>query len=134
LALVLLGVLLWKLAGVLLLAFSAVLVAMILVLAGEALGRRLRLPRRLALALAILLAIATIAGIVALFGWRIAAQYQEIVDSVIAGANKAMAFLRGREWGRYLLQRAQGVQMSDATDALAPLLGSVVSGAGRSIA
>ena len=69
----------WKLAGILLLGFAALLVSITLLAIGDGLKRVAPLlPRRLAVAIAGLLLIGGLAGIIAFYGWRIGDQYEEI--------------------------------------------------------
>jgi len=128
---ILLAALAWKLAGVLILAFSAILLAIVLSMSAGGLSRLLRIPSRLALALAIVLLTGTLAGVIALFGMRLAGQYQEIIGKVVEGANHLRDYLQAHDWGAFLLRKAQGVPIKDATDALGPILGSVLGRAGR---
>src|SRR3569833_2285356 len=95
-ALVVLGAvwLAWRLAGILLLGFAAVLVAITLVAIGDGLRRLApRIPHRLAVVIAGLLLIGGIAGIVAFYGWRIADQYEEIFVLAKDGWQAALAFV-----------------------------------------
>ena len=132
----LLGILaaaLWKLSGIVILVFCSILFAVVLRMVAGDLARRLRLPPRVAMALAVFLLTAGLAAIIALFGWRIAGQYEQIVSRVMAGAARGTAFLRGSPWGLYVLQQAQGVKMADATGTLAPLVAAILSAAGRAV-
>jgi len=130
-AVVLFAVLAWKLSGVLILAFSAVLLAVVFSMCADGPSRVLRLPRRLALALAIVLLVGTLGGIVALFGLRIAGQYEQIIGKAVDGANHLESYLQAHGWGAYLLRQVRGVQFKDATGALGPILGWALSRAGR---
>ena len=76
----LLALLLWKLADVLLLAFGAVLVAILLHAASDALVRYLRVPERWSLTLASLLIFALFLAIVALFGTQVRSQFSSVVE------------------------------------------------------
>lgn len=130
-AVILFAAVAWKLAGVLILAFSAILFAVVLSMVANGLGRLLRCPRRLALALAIVLLVGTLGGVTALFGIRITGQFEQIFDKAVDGANYLEGYLQAHGWGVYLLRQARGVQFRDATGALGPVLGWVLSRAGR---
>lgn len=77
-AIVALALLLWRVRGVLILAFAAVLVAVIFASLAAALHRRLSIPRPLALPLAVLAVLGGVTGAVLLFGAEIASQTQQL--------------------------------------------------------
>ena len=72
--------LLWKLADVLLLAFGAVLVAIILHASAEALVRYLNVPSRWSLMVASIVIFAALLGVVALFGTQIRSQFASVME------------------------------------------------------
>ena len=74
------ALLLWKLADVLLLAFGAVLVAILLHAASDALVRYLRVPERWSLTLASLVIFALFLAIIALFGTQVRSQFSSVVE------------------------------------------------------
>jgi len=76
----LMALLLWKLADVLLLAFGAVLVAILLHAASDALVRYLRVPERWSLTLASLVIFALFLAIIALFGTQVRSQFSSVVE------------------------------------------------------
>lgn len=80
LALLVLALLLWKLSDVLLLAFGAVLVAIVLHAAADALVRYLRVPDRWGLMVAGLLILMVFIGLGALFGTQVRAQFSNVVE------------------------------------------------------
>ena len=129
--LALLALVAWKLAGVLLLLFSAILLAAALSAMADGLRRLAPIPNQAAVLLAALVMFGVLVGIFALFGWRILAQYEEITGKARESVNAMMAYARAQPWGGALLERANGARISDATDTLAPILGSVLSGAAR---
>jgi predicted PurR-regulated permease PerM len=125
------GLLLWKLAGVLLLLFSAILLAAAFSAVADGIRKLAPVPNQVAVLVAATVMIGILAAVIALFGWRITAQYEEIVGKVRVSAHALMVFTRGQPWGQALLNRANGTQISDATDTLAPVLGSVVGATAR---
>ena len=129
--LVLLALLAWKLTGVLLLLFSAILLAAALSAMADGLRRLAPIPNRAAVLLAALMMLGVLVGIFALFGWRILAQYEEIVGKARESVTALMTYARAQPWGAALIEQANGARISDATDTLAPILGSVLSGAAR---
>ena len=76
----LMALLLWKLADVLLLAFGAVLVAILLHAASDALVRYLRVPERWSLTLDSLVIFALFLAIMALFGTQVRSQFSSVVE------------------------------------------------------
>jgi len=76
----LMALFLWKLADVLLLAFGAVLVAILLHAASDALVRYLRVPERWSLTLASLVIFALFLAIIALFGTQVRSQFSSVVE------------------------------------------------------
>lgn len=125
------GLLLWKLAGVLLLLFSSILLAAAFSALADGLRRLAPLPAPVAVLLSAFLIFGVLIGVVALFGWRITDQYEDITAKVRQSLHTLLVYARGQAWGQALLTRANGAKISDATDTLAPLLGSVASGAAR---
>lgn len=86
-ALILIGLvvfvlILWQLSGVLLLAFGAILVAIILHAVADALAAYLRVPSRWSLATASLLIFALFVGLVFLFGANIRAQLSNVAEQL----------------------------------------------------
>jgi len=125
------AVVVWKLAGVLLLLFSAILLAAALSAMSDGLRKLAPIPNPVAVLLAALLMFGVLTAVIALFGWRILAQYEEILGKAHNSAHALLAYARAQPWGDALLKQANGARISDATDTLAPILGSVVSGAAR---
>ncbi len=80
LGLVVLALLLWKLSDVLLLAFGAVLVAILLHAASEALERYLHVPGRWSLTVASLVIFVAFLAVIALFGTQVRAQFSNVVE------------------------------------------------------
>jgi predicted PurR-regulated permease PerM len=130
-----LALLAWRLAGVLLLGFAALLVAITLLAIGDGLKRIAPpLPRRLAVAIAGVLVIGGLAGIIAFYGWRIADQYEVIFAKAAAGWRAALAYVQAHEWSRSLMQKTDGVRLSDAADWAAPAVKSAVGAVGAVLA
>jgi predicted PurR-regulated permease PerM len=121
------ALLVWRLSGVILLAFASLLLSITFLAIGDGL-RRLApfLPRRAGTALAFVLLLGGIGGIVAFYGWRIADQYEEIFAKARQGAQAALTFVQAHDWSRALLQKTDGLRIGDATSFLAPVLGSAL--------
>ena len=129
--LVLAALIAWKLAGVLLLLFSAILLAAALSAMSDGLRKLVPLPKPVAVLLSALVFFGVLVGVITLFGWRILAQVHEIEIKARASLDALLIFTRAQPWGEALLKQAGGARISDATDTLAPLLSSVLGGAAR---
>ncbi|SCX97482.1 AI-2E family transporter [Microvirga guangxiensis] len=91
----LLALLLWKLADVLLLAFGAILVALILHTSADALVRYARVPERWGLWMASIIIFVIFLSLIALFGTQIRAQFSNVVERlpfVIDNFSKNLGF------------------------------------------
>jgi len=128
------AILLWQMRGVLLLGFTSVLIAVALRALSDPLARRMRLPPQAALALVVLLTLGFIVGALALFGWRIADQYDDILAKAQASIREGVALLNTHAVGRYLLRSLAGAQVGGATTALTPLVSSAVGAFGQGVA
>ncbi len=99
-----LGVVVWRLAGLFLLLFISLLIAVYLSALTELAVRRIRLPRPLMLVLAILATLGALAGVAALVAPPVAVQTQELatavpryladLDRVVAGWTERIPLLR----------------------------------------
>ncbi|MBA1158074.1 AI-2E family transporter [Microvirga mediterraneensis] len=76
------ALLLWTLSDVLLLAFGAVLVAILLHAASDALVRYLKVPERWSLTVAALIIFALLLAIIALFGTQVRSQFSNVVEQL----------------------------------------------------
>jgi predicted PurR-regulated permease PerM len=123
--------LLWKLSGVLLLLFSSIVLAVALRAAAAGLARGLRLPVRLAVIASALLIFGAIGGVIGLYGVRVLDQYHEIFAKVRETSRTALIYTQAQSWGPALIARAKGLGVSDATDTLGPLLGTVLTSTAR---
>mgnify|MGYP000229841025 CR=1 FL=1 len=112
-ALVVAGLLVWRLADVLLLAFGAVLVGVLLHALSEPLTRRLRLPRPLALTLAVAGFGAVVGGAVWLFGQQIALQAATLGELLPRAWAALQAPLSTSPLGAYVLDDLQRLRHAD---------------------
>lgn len=103
---------LWAIAQVVLLAFGAVLFAIVLRSAGELLRDRLRVPERLAFPGAVLIALLTVAALVWVFGTELAAQAGSLVHVVPDSLHRLETWLGGRSWGAWVLQQVHQLDFS----------------------
>ncbi|MBS0363988.1 MAG: AI-2E family transporter [Proteobacteria bacterium] len=124
----------WWFRGVLMLAFASVLIAVTLDALAGLLTRAVRLPRPAALALVVLLVLGFVAGALALFGWRIADQFDEILARTQSSAAALAATLKEHEWTRELLARLSGARIDGATMQIAPTLATTLGALGQDAA
>ena len=112
-ALLLLILLVWRLADVLLLAFGAVLTAVLLHALAEPLVRRLRLPRPVALALAVAGLMAAGTGTAWLFGQQLAVQVVALGELLPRAWNALQGPLSSSPLGAYVLDDLQRLRHAD---------------------
>jgi predicted PurR-regulated permease PerM len=114
-------ILIWYLFGVILMAFGAIILAMVLRLVAEPLMRWLRLPEAVALIVSGLILLAVIGGTGYLFGSRISNQIQDVMQRTTAASAFIEKNLQGSAFGNYLLQHMTSGNFS-LTEALPGVL------------
>ena len=124
LALIALALFLWRIADVLLLAFGAALVAILIRAAADPIRRRTGWPDAVALGLAIGLILAVVAGAIWLFGHEVRAQTGEILRRLPQAWQSLREQLLRYELGMMLLQGLQ-----EARGGLGGLAAKVTQGA-----
>jgi len=112
-ALIVLGILAWRLADVLLMAFGSILTAILLHALAQPLVRRLGLPRPVALALAVAGLTAAIAGTIWLFGQQIALQLVTLSELLPRAWAALQAPLSASPLGAYVLDDLQRLRHAD---------------------
>lgn len=122
---------LWVFRGVLLMGFASVLIAIALDVLARRVGRLAHMPRRLALAIVGLAVLGFVAGALALFGWRIADQYDEILAKAQASLGQLMNMAKQFAWTRMLAERLSAAPIDGATVQLAPALASTLGSIGQ---
>jgi predicted PurR-regulated permease PerM len=105
-------VLVWYLFGVVLMAFGAIILAMLLRLGAQPLIRWLSLPEALALAISGLLVIVVVVGAGYLFGTRLSAEFQDVMRRANAEGGDIEALLRSTPLGNFLLHHMSGGSFS----------------------
>jgi predicted PurR-regulated permease PerM len=111
--LVVVGLLVWRLADVLLLAFGAILVAVLLHALSEPLTNRLRLPRPIAMALAVVGFAAVVGGAVWLFGQQVLLQIATLGELIPKAWRALQAPLSASPLGAYVLDDLQRLRHAD---------------------
>lgn len=114
-AVALIPILVWYLFGVILMAFGAIILAMLLRLGAAPLMRRLSLPEPLALILSGLLILFILGGAGYLFGSRIAEEFQDVTQRVASASAHIHEMLQGSAIGRFMLDRIAGADLPVTT-------------------
>ncbi|WP_298264850.1 AI-2E family transporter [Acidocella sp.] len=107
----------WRLADLGILLFGAVLIAIGLRRAAEALGRRLRIGVVAGLVLVVLLFVAALSGALIFFGAVAAGQFSELIREVPRGLHIALAWLDAQPYGAFVVAQLRGIAPADVTGA-----------------
>lgn len=107
-AIVALGLILWRLSQILMLAFAGFVVAMVLRAIAEPLARVTGLAHRWALAAVVLSLLSLIAAGFWVFGDRLAGQFDQIAAQVPAAWRRAREWIEQYQSGRYVLDSLSG--------------------------
>lgn len=107
LAIALVPVLVWYLFDVILIAIAALLICALLELGADPLMRWLGAPRYLALAISGVVILAVIAGTIYLFGSRMSAELQDVLQRASSGQNNIINTIQGSPLGKQLLGHIQ---------------------------
>jgi predicted PurR-regulated permease PerM len=86
---------------------TSIPIALALRAMSDPLARRMHVPRQLSLAVVVLVTLGFIAGALALFGWRIADQYDDILARMQTSLGEGTALLNGHPAGRYPVHSLQ---------------------------
>jgi predicted PurR-regulated permease PerM len=105
--------LIWYLFGVVLMAFGAIILAMLLRLGAQPL-MRWRVPEPLALVFSGLLVLIVIGGTGYLFGSRISNEFQDVVQRATAASVSIQSMLKGSDFGNFLLDHLSNADFSIA--------------------
>jgi predicted PurR-regulated permease PerM len=114
-AVAIIPILVWYLFGVILMVFGAIILAMLLHLGAQPLMRWLSLPEPLALGLSGLLVLIVVGGAGYLFGTRISAEFQDVVQRASSASANIQSSLQGSEFGNFLLKHISGDSFSVTT-------------------
>lgn len=105
-------VLIWYLFGVVLMAFGAIILAMLLRLGAQPFIRWLRVPQPLALTISGLLILLVLGGTGYLFGTHISDEFRDVVQRATSASASIKTNLQGSEFGNFLLKRLSSVNLS----------------------
>ncbi len=110
------------------------LIAVTLRAISDPLARRTKTPSWLALTAVIFVTILFLAGALAMFGWRVADQYDEILAKALRGWADVAALVNSHTIGRNILHWMQGARIDGSSAILSPALGSVLGSVGQGVA
>lgn len=129
------GLLLWRLADVLLMAFGAILTAILLQALARPLTLRFRLPRVLALGLSILALTAVVSGSLWLFGQQVAIQLAALGELAPRAWDAVREPLSGSALGTYVLDDLERLRHADGwvVDAASRMLRGSASAAAATV-
>jgi predicted PurR-regulated permease PerM len=105
-------VLIWYLFGVILMAFGAIVFAMLLRLGAQPLRHWLSLPEPVALFLSSVVVFAAIGGTIYLFDTHFSGEFQDVVRRAGDATTFIETRLRGMAFGKFLLDQIHGAQFS----------------------
>lgn len=124
----------WQLRAIVILAFASILIALALSTLAEGLRRVTRAPRGVALAVVVILTLGFVAGATALFGWRVADQFDVILAKTQASLHAGLTILRQHSLGRLVVERLSSGPIDGATANVAPALASILGSLGENLA
>ena len=120
----------WASADVLLLLFGSALFAQILSGAADFVAGRTGLGRRAAFALVLIAVVAVVVLVVMMLAGRVAAQVQDLADSLPKAVAHLTDQLQQHEWGRQLLESLHSMQSRARGDVFGRVTGVFSSGLG----
>lgn len=104
--------LIWRLAFVLVMAYAAILAAILLHVASEPLQRWTPLPRWVDLIIAALVTLALVGLAGWLFGSRISSEFSQVADRVQAGLAELQKLMSASQTGQFVLARLKSADIS----------------------
>lgn len=124
----------WRLSDVLLLAFGAALLALLLRGLAGALSRRTRVPEAWAVAPIVLSLVAGVGAVAWLFGSQIAMQFDLLAADLPQSVSQLNRELGATPWGAWLLEHAQDMDLMSATRQVAGYVVLLFGSAFRAVA
>jgi predicted PurR-regulated permease PerM len=124
----------WRLADVLVLAFASVLLALVLRGLAGLLSRRTRLPEAWMVAPVVLVIVAMVGAVGWLFGSQISGQFDSLAKVLPTGARQLTQDFSNVPWIAWLLNQAQGIDLSSVISQAAGSIRAVFTSAFRGIA
>jgi predicted PurR-regulated permease PerM len=105
-------VVIWYLSGVVLIAFGAIILAMLIRLGAQPFMRFLSAPEPLALCISGLLILFVIGGTAYLFGSRIVHEFHDVVSRAESASATIQGWLKDSDFGDFLISHAAGSDVS----------------------
>ena len=120
---------LWRLSDVLVLAFGAALLALLLRGLASVLSRRTRLPEAWAVAPVVIVLLAAFGAVGWLFGSQIAMQFDLLAEDLPQSISRLLQSLEATSWGAWFMARAGDMNLTSVTGQItgyiAALFGSI---------
>lgn len=124
----------WKLSDVLVLAFGAALLALLLRGLAREVSRRTRLPEAWAIMPVVLLLFGSIVAVGWLFGSQIASQFNLLAKDLPQSLTQLAHELGSSSWGVWLLGHAQDINLGNATAPVASYVAALFGSVFRTVA
>lgn len=124
----------WRLSDVIVLAFASVLLALVLRGLAGSLSRRTRFPEAWMVAPVVLFIVAMVGAVGWLFGSQISSQFDSLAKILPTGARQLTQDFSNVPWTAWLLDQAQGIDLSSVISQAAGSIRAVFTSAFRGIA
>lgn len=124
----------WKLSDVLVLAFGAALLALLLRGLAHEVGRRTRMPEAWAVIPVVLLLLGSIVAVSWLFGSQIASQFNLLAKDLPQSLTRVAREFGSSSWGAWLLGHAQDINLGNASAPVAGYLAALFGSVFRTMA
>jgi len=124
----------WRLSDVVMLAFGAALLALLLRALAHQISRATRLPEAWAVAVVLLVLLAVVGGAGWLFGSQIATQFDLLAKDLPQSLSQLLHDFGDSAWGSWLLGQAHGMNVTGVTGQLAGYLATAFSSFFRTVA
>lgn len=128
-----LAVLVWRIGNVFVLVFGAVLLAIVLRAAAQAVQRVTKLSAGWSFAAALLVIVLVLTGIFYLVGTQIAGQIGQLAEDLPKAWSSVRSWLEQRQWGRALTEYLQSVSGGVGASRIAGFLGTSFGGLGDAL-
>ena len=128
------GLAVWKLSDVLVLAFGAALLALLLRGLAHEVSRRTRIPEAWAVIPVVLLLLGSIVAVSWLFGSQIASQFNLLAKDLPQSLTQLAREFASSSWGTWLLGHAQDINLGNATAPVASYVAALFGSVFRTVA
>lgn len=124
----------WKLSDVLVLAFGAALLALLLRGLAHELSRRTRLPEAWAVVPVVLFLFGSVVAVGGLFGSQISSQFNLLAKDLPQSLTQLAHEFGSSSWGAWLIGHAQDINLGTATGPIAGYIGALFGSIFRTVA